>query len=212
MGQLALAHLQAPVAGGIDVAKLKALTPPSKAQALFLERIAAGDSVTDACRYAKVDRVQFEIWRLEDEGFTVRLALAQQDRIDKAEQEAFRRAVDGVTDDVYYQGDVVGQKQIYSDGLLQFLLKGNRAEKYGDKVDLNAKIEAVSLVAVLKALPTVERELYAMESEGRVVQHQEGKQPEEKAEVGGGGKSGPVLRKVGGGGKTDRKRGSKGDT
>ncbi len=37
---------------------------------------------------------------------------------------AVKRAVEGVEEDVYYKGDVCGQKTVYSDSLLTTLLKG----------------------------------------------------------------------------------------
>jgi hypothetical protein len=56
--------------------------------------------------------------------------------IDGLEAEAMSRAQQGVTEAIYYQGDIVGTKQTYSDGLLQFLLKGRRREVYGDKQEI----------------------------------------------------------------------------
>lgn len=38
--------------------------------------------------------------------------------------EAKRRAADGILEDVYYQGEVVGQQRKFSDALLMFLIKG----------------------------------------------------------------------------------------
>lgn len=46
------------------------------------------------------------------------------------EDEARRRAVEGVEEPVFYQGDVVGHVKKYSDDLLKLLLKANRREKY----------------------------------------------------------------------------------
>jgi hypothetical protein len=56
--------------------------------------------------------------------------------IDGLEAEAMRRAHKGVAEPIYYQGDIVGTKQTYSDGLLQFLLKGRRREVFGDKQEI----------------------------------------------------------------------------
>lgn len=46
------------------------------------------------------------------------------------EDEARRRAVEGVDEPVFYQGDVVGYTKKYSDDLLKMLLRANRREKY----------------------------------------------------------------------------------
>lgn len=50
---------------------------------------------------------------------------------DVLEDEAVRRAVDGVKKPIYYQGELVDYQMEYSDGLLQFLLKGAKKKKYG---------------------------------------------------------------------------------
>jgi hypothetical protein len=52
-----------------------------------------------------------------------RLRAAQLIGYASLESAAYERAVLGVQEDVYYQGDVVGQKTVYSDGLLSQMLK-----------------------------------------------------------------------------------------
>lgn len=56
---------------------------------------------------------------------------------DALEQEARRRAVDGVVDSVFHQGEVVGTKRTYSDSLLKDLLKANNPQKFRERVDVN---------------------------------------------------------------------------
>ena len=53
---------------------------------------------------------------------------------DVLEDEAVRRAKEGVEEPVYQGGKLVGHVQKYSDTLLIFLLKGAKPQKYGDKV------------------------------------------------------------------------------
>jgi hypothetical protein len=59
---------------------------------------------------------------------------------DKLEQEIYRRAVDGVDEPVFQKGQLVGKKRVYSDGLMQMLVKRFIPE-YRDKqqVDMNVK-------------------------------------------------------------------------
>ena len=52
---------------------------------------------------------------------------------DALEDEAVRRAVDGVDEQVFYQGKACGVVRKYSDTLLIFLLKGRRPERYRDR-------------------------------------------------------------------------------
>ena len=48
---------------------------------------------------------------------------------------SIRRAHDGIKEDVYYKGEVDGQRIVYSDQLFMALLKGRRREIYGDRVE-----------------------------------------------------------------------------
>lgn len=93
---------------------------------------------------ARDDREWQELWDLAYATF--------QERI---EQEAIRRAVDGVERDVYGRVDkdqdgVVGQETVYSDSLLQTLLKGHH-ERYRERapVILGAGLEVPDIFAQL---------------------------------------------------------------
>ena len=61
---------------------------------------------------------------------------------DKLEEEARRRAVEGVEEPVYQGGQLVGHKTVYSDTLLAMLLKAAKPDKYKDRssVQLDAKV------------------------------------------------------------------------
>ena len=78
------------------------------------------------------------ISRLREQSFDFDEAIedAIEEAVDALEAEAWRRARDGVTEPVYYQGSRVGDVQKYSDGLIQFLLKGRRRSVYGDKQEI----------------------------------------------------------------------------
>jgi hypothetical protein len=75
--------------------------------------------------------------------------VAQEHASDILELEARRRAVEGVTDAVYYMGEVVGEKRTYSDQLLMFMLKALRPEKFREKVqaDVTATLKLEDLVS-----------------------------------------------------------------
>ena len=76
---------------------------------------------------------------------------------DKFEDEAARRAVEGVDKDVYYKGEVVGQERQYSDGLLGKLLDGAKREKYAPKKDSNTQVNVhVGLAVVPMTAPHLE--------------------------------------------------------
>ena len=69
-------------------------------------------------------------WPDNDEEFAQRWNDAVEEGIDRLEQEAIRRARDGVKRPVFYMGQVVGYIQEYSDSLLKFLLEAKRPTVY----------------------------------------------------------------------------------
>ena len=69
-------------------------------------------------------------WSDNDEEFAQRWNDAVEEGIDRLEQEAIRRARDGVKRPVFYMGQVVGNIQEYSDSLLKFLLEAKRPAVY----------------------------------------------------------------------------------
>lgn len=68
---------------------------------------------------------------------------------DILEDEAIRRAVDGVEKAVYFQGKIVGYESHYSDQMLMFLLKGNRPDKFASRSQIDATLSANIGVALL---------------------------------------------------------------
>lgn len=82
---------------------------------------------------------------------------------DSLEEEARRRAVDGVLTPVFQQGALVGYVRNYSDNLLIQLLKANNPNKFRDnhKVD----VEARGSVLVVWPRPRNEEESAALEKE-----------------------------------------------
>jgi hypothetical protein len=66
---------------------------------------------------------------------------AAEDATDLLEEEARRRAVEGVPEPHFYEGVACGYVQKYSDSLLMFLLKGKR-EAYREKRSFGVGVEA----------------------------------------------------------------------
>lgn len=69
----------------------------------------------------------------EDALFADAFANAERMRIILARDALFHRAVNGVTQGIYHQGARVDNKTVYSDSLLQFLLKAEDPARYGDR-------------------------------------------------------------------------------
>jgi hypothetical protein len=82
----------------------------------------------DACRRTGVSMIFVNQWRKDDKIAHERLLEAERYGMQGLVSEAIRRGARGVDEDVYYKGDVVGQKRVYSDGQLQTLLKAKIPE------------------------------------------------------------------------------------
>lgn len=101
----------------------------------YLGGLAAGMSKTKAREYAGIHTRLFtwlaemlpELGNLE--------AQADDMSADFAEDEAWRRAVDGWDRAVWYQGNQVGQERQFDGKLLERILKAKRPRKYADRIE-----------------------------------------------------------------------------
>lgn len=91
-------------------------------------------SVTKACEIADICRDTFYRWLREDADFNKAYQAAREQAIEALEDEATRRAYEGVDRPVYQGGKQVGMIREYSDTLLIFLLKAHRPQKYRDNI------------------------------------------------------------------------------
>lgn len=114
---------------------LNALT--QKKKDIFLKSLAENGVVRYACEDADTTQVTAYAHRKTDPIFAAAWAEAVDGAVQRLEQEAFRRAADGVEEPVFYKGFECGKIRKYSDVLLMFLLKANRPEKYRDRFDVN---------------------------------------------------------------------------
>jgi hypothetical protein len=99
----------------------------------FLKSMAKLGNVTKACQAAKIGRAAAYAMRDKQVSFASAWDAALEEATDLLEHEARRRAETGVRQPIYQGGLLVGYKQVYSDGLMQMLLKANRPEKYKDR-------------------------------------------------------------------------------
>jgi hypothetical protein len=84
----------------------------------FLAALAAGWSVTKAAEAIGIARRTAYDWRDTDDDFAALWDEAVEAGTDLLEDEAVRRAVEGVPRPVFYQGQICGSIQEYSDFLL----------------------------------------------------------------------------------------------
>lgn len=105
----------------------------------FIAEIRKGHGVTATCELLGVNRSTFYQTRRTNKEFARMYDIALDELAEALELEARRRAVDGVDRDVYFQGAVVGQERIYSDKLLEVLMRGRMPEVYGNKQEVTHK-------------------------------------------------------------------------
>lgn len=121
-----------------------------KKRVLFLEELARSGNVSLAAKFAGLDRHHAYEARDADPEFAKAWSDAMDAAADLLEQEARRRAYEGVEEPVYgrisrEQDGQIGTVQKYSDVLLIFLLKGARPEKYRERRDVTASVQVSSI-------------------------------------------------------------------
>ena len=111
-------------------------------------------NVTASCLKCNIHRTTVFDKIDKDPVFAEVLAQAKDRGIDVLEDEATRRANNGVDKGVYFQGQLVAVEKTYSEPLMGLLLKANRPEKYAERrIDLTRQEERV-----FEDLPTEELE------------------------------------------------------
>jgi len=119
-------------------------------QAGFLAVLAQCCNVGRACAAVQIDRSTAYVWREKDADFARAWDKALAVGVSALEDEAHRRAFEGVDEPVFYQGESCGAVRKYSDTLAIFLLKSHNPEKYRD----NAKLELSGRVEMADAIMT----------------------------------------------------------
>lgn len=114
------------------------LTPK---QIRFLRCFEACASVTQAARWAKVVRRTHYDWLEQSETYRAAFERATTIAGRALEDEAVRRAHEGLRKAIRYKGRVVGWETEYSDSLMLALLKGFLPDKYKDRTDLRVNGE-----------------------------------------------------------------------
>ena len=110
-------------------------------QIKFLTALTVLGMISRAAEAAGVDRHTHYDWLKNDPKYSPAYDDAYEIAGDLLEDEAYRRAVLGVSKPVFFQGIECGQVQEYSDALLALKLKGHRRAKYGEKAaDVNITV------------------------------------------------------------------------
>jgi hypothetical protein len=85
-----------------------------------------------AASVAGINRDTHQNWLKKDPDYVEAFEIAKDQSCDILEQEAIRRACQGVEEPVFYQGVECGRVRKYSDTLLIFMLKANRPWRFRD--------------------------------------------------------------------------------
>lgn len=95
---------------------------------LFLEHLAATGNVTESAEVSGYTRRSWYTLKDNDPEFSAAWDEALKQATDALIIEGRRRALVGVDEPVFYQGEVCGSVRRYSDTLLMFLVKAHRPE------------------------------------------------------------------------------------
>jgi hypothetical protein len=105
----------------------------------FLKALAETGCITRAAQRAGVARSSMYNAKHRDPEFASAWAAAEQEGADVLEAEAYRRAVEGVEQPVYYKGEKCGTVTRYSDRLLLALMRAKKPE-YRDRFEVSADL------------------------------------------------------------------------
>lgn len=124
---------------------------PEKKAAFCAALVASGGNVSRACQAIDVARLTAYRWREEDPEFKTAWNEAKAAGMDALEDEATRRAFEGIDKPIVHQGFITDTVKEYSDTLMIFLLKGGKPEKYKERVEHSGQVDlAARIVAARK--------------------------------------------------------------
>lgn len=108
-------------------------------QARFLKVLAETGNVAKACDEIALSRGTAYWKRKHDPLFREAWDNIIEAAADNMEQEAYRRAVTGVDENVYYRDQLLETRKVYSDRLLGLLLAAYRPDRFGNKQTVTHK-------------------------------------------------------------------------
>ena len=110
-------------------------------QAAFLTALVInGGQRNKAARAAKIARSTHYRWMELDTQYQALYGKAMVQATEVLEDEAIRRAKEGTSKPIFYQGMKVGSETVYSDGLIMFLLRGAAPEKYRERAEVKGEV------------------------------------------------------------------------
>ena len=103
----------------------------------FIEALAATKCVDEACRRVGMsDTSAYELRnRPCGRAFAKAWDIALDYQLDRVEQGAVERSINGVPRPIFYKGEQVGECRHYDERLTMFLLRNRRPQRYGKWID-----------------------------------------------------------------------------
>jgi hypothetical protein len=120
-------------------------------QRKFLAAFAVCGNLTKAARWAKVHRTSHYVW-LQDADYAEAFRLAEQRAVRTLEDEAVRRAHDGIRKAVRYKGRIVGYETEYDNTLLLALLKAGNPDKFRDRSTSDVNLKGPLSIELLREI------------------------------------------------------------
>ena len=96
-----------------------------------------GGNQNAACAKVGVNFATHYYHRKHDEVYAEKVEQAIQEACQEVEEAITHRAIDGVDEPIYFQGQLVGYKKAYSDNLLMERARALLPERYGKRQDVN---------------------------------------------------------------------------
>lgn len=111
----------------------------------FLAAYARVGTVLHAAEMAKISREMHRLWLQNDPEYAAAFEEAKAMFAERLEREALRRAVEGVEEPIYQNGQLVGTRLRHSDKLLELLLKGHLPSRYRERQDVHITSDPVTV-------------------------------------------------------------------
>ena len=123
------------------VQKAGVFTNQKKRKVLEYMRTTGGNQAAAAAKVG-VSPATINYHAKNDPAFKEALLMAKLEAMHDVEEQITKRGIEGVDEDVYFKGEVVGQKKVYSDTLLMERARALDPTKYGKKtsMDINANV------------------------------------------------------------------------
>jgi len=102
----------------------------------FIQNYQVTGRVTKAAKAAGMSLAAIYLLKKTHPTLVEDMEMALEKYRDTLENEARRRGVEGTVKEIYYQGEVVGEERVYSDRMLELLLKKERPHEFRERKEI----------------------------------------------------------------------------